>query len=259
MEFINSLFSGSKLIADPRTSELPFMELQEVFFICLAYILIILLEKNLKLLPKMELKILRIVHNLILTALSLYMCVEMLYQASMTSWYGPIFRGEKGLGMAKVLWLYYISKILEFGDTAIMLFRHSYPQISFLHVYHHVTVLVMWWFNVKYYPGGEAYPSAWLNSFVHFWMYGYYFLSTLGFSVWWKKYITQLQISQLGLFVLQGVSLLFTGAKEFRFIGLINGAYAATLLFLFLNFYKESYKKESKGQKNDQKVHSKTH
>jgi hypothetical protein len=34
-------------------------------------------------------------------------------------------------------------------------------------------------------------------------MYGYYLISTLGYDVWWKKYLTQLQISQLSLFVVQ--------------------------------------------------------
>jgi len=101
----------------------------------------------------------------------------------------------------------------------------------------------VWWFNVRYYPGGEAWPSAWLNSFVHVWMYSYYFLSTLGYNVWWKKYITQLQISQLFLFVVQGVVLMFTAAEEFRFIGAINGGYALTLLVMFVHFYITSYTK----------------
>jgi hypothetical protein len=87
----------------------------------------------------------------------------------------------------------------------------------------------------------KAYPSAWLNSFVHVWMYSYYFVATFGYSVWWKKYITMLQITQLGLFVLQGISLLFTGATEFKFIGLINGVYAFTLFALFISFYRQSY------------------
>jgi len=100
---------------------------------------------------------------------------------------------------------------------------------------------MMWWFNVRYYPGGEAYPSAWLNSFVHVWMYSHYLLATLGIKAWWKKYLTQLQISQLSMFVVQGVSLLWTGAEEFKFIGLINGIYALTILVLFVDFYVRSY------------------
>src|SRR5690554_2211499 len=95
----------------------------------------------------------------------------------------------------------------------------------------------------------KAYPSAWMNSFVHVWMYSYYLIATFGKTIWWKRYITLLQISQLSLFVVQGVSLLFTGAPEFRFIGIINGIYASTLVALFLNFYSKSYKKTSPSPK----------
>jgi hypothetical protein len=85
-------------------------------------------------------------------------------------------------------------------------------------------------------------------------MYGYYMLSTLGINVWWKKYITQLQITQLALFVVQGIFLLFTGAEEFRFIGVINGTYAMTLLALFLNFYFKNYSgAEAKGRAQTKK------
>jgi len=215
-----------------------------MFAVAIGYLILIVVGKEvMKNRKEMELWSFRLFHNALLTLLSLYLTVEMLRQAALTSFYGPIFRGEKGLGMAKILYIYYLSKIVEFNDTFIMILRKKFEQVSFLHIYHHTTVLAMWWFNVYYYPGGEAYPSAWLNSFVHVWMYGYYFLSTFGYEVWWKRYLTQLQISQLSLFVLQGVSLLFTGATEFKFIGLMNGIYAFTLVALFMNFYRKSYGK----------------
>jgi len=245
--------SRSSLIADERTKEWPLMKLSHALIVTGSYIAFVLLAKYtplFSLFPKMELKIVRVIHNFLMTALNCYLVVELLIQAHKTSYYGPIFRGEQGLGMAKVLWLFYFSKLLEFNDTVIMIFRKAFSQVSFLHWYHHSSVFLIWWFNVLYYPGGEAYPSAWLNSFVHVWMYGYYLLSTLGFNVWWKRYLTQLQISQLSVFVIQGISLLFTGAAEFKFIGLINGAYAATLVFLFLQFYTQSYAK--KGEKKQE-------
>ena len=42
----------------------------------------------------------------------------------------------------------------------------------------------------------------------------------------------------------KGISLLFTGAEEFIFIGIINGIYAFTILLLFFNFYSKSYSNE---------------
>jgi len=247
--FFEELLAKSKLVADPRTENWPLMNFNHAAGASLAYVAIVLIGKRVfRNMPPNEMYYARILHNLIMTLFNLYLVIEILHQASRTSWYGPIVRDERGTGMAWALWLFYISKILEFNDTIIMLFRKSFNQISFLHWYHHAGTFMMWWFNVRYYPGGEAYPSAWLNSFVHVWMYSHYLLATLGIKAWWKKYLTQLQISQLSMFVVQGISLLFTGAEEFKFIGLINGIYAFTILALFMDFYRRSYGKGEDGE-----------
>jgi len=233
---------------DERTRSWPLMNLSLALEISIAYVLFASGGRRIlgSLLRELDLKYFRILHNFMMTAINLYLVIEMLAQASQNNWYGPIVRGPKGHGLARVLWVFYATKLFEFLDTVIMVFRHKYDQISFLHVYHHVSVFLIWWFNVYYYPGGEAWPSAWLNSFVHVWMYSYYLLSTVGFNPFWKRYLTQLQITQLALFVLQGVHLFFTGDPSFAFIGLINGIYAATILVLFLNFYISSYLSGSK-------------
>jgi len=250
---MDEIITKSRVVPDPRTANWPLMEFKDAATVTLAYVVFVLVGRIvLRRLPKMELYWIRAFHNLSMTLLNFYMCIEIIRQQnSVGFWYGPIVRGPEGTGMAAVLWLFYVSKIAEFNDTIIMMFRHSYNQISFLHWYHHASVFMMWWFNVRYYPGGEAWPSAWLNSFVHVWMYGYYFLSTFGYQPWWKRYITQLQILQLSLFVVQGISLLYTGAQEFRFIGIINGIYAATLVALFMNFYSKSYSSRSKATKKE--------
>jgi len=244
MEDFLNFISSSQAIPDERTKNWPVMDVRLVTAICVGYVVFIIIGKWVMEKQKaFDLRFIRVIHNAIMTGINFYMVVEILIQASKTSWYGPIYRSERGLGMARILWIFYVSKVLEFNDTVIMIFRKSFNQISFLHVYHHVSVFFVWWFNVMYYPGGEAYPSAWLNSFVHVWMYGYYLLATFGYQPWWKRYLTQLQITQLSLFVVQGITLLFTGATEFRWIGMVNGVYAFTILALFINFYVENYNK----------------
>jgi len=230
------------IFPDSRTKNWPLMDSNVAICIALAYVLIVLIAPYIvKQLPKLELKLIRVLHNFILTVLNLYLVVEMINQASSTKWYSMV-PGEQGIGMAKVLWIYYFSKIIEFIDTFIMIFRHSWDQITFLHVYHHSSVFLIWWFNMYYYPGGEAWPSAWLNSFVHVFMYSYYFFSTLGWQPWWKQILTQLQIAQLSLFFMQGLHLFFFApAVGFRPIGLVNGVYALSILVLFLNFYNKKY------------------
>jgi len=258
MEYIHELSVKSRLVPDPRTGDWPLMNPVHAVAVTLAYIVFVLVGKRVfPSLPKFDLYIIRVLHNFAMTVINFYLVVELLRQAAKTSWYGPIVRDERGLGMASALWLFYVSKILEFNDTVIMLFRHAFSQVSFLHWYHHASVFLIWWFNIRFYPGGEAYPSAWLNSFVHVWMYSYYLFSTIGWNAWWKKYITQLQISQLSMFVVQGISLLFTGADEFKFIGLINGAYASTILVLFINFYVQSYGKGATSRRDSSRTNEK--
>eukprot|EP01115_Flamella_aegyptia_P004365 TRINITY_DN1889_c0_g1_i2.p1 TRINITY_DN1889_c0_g1~~TRINITY_DN1889_c0_g1_i2.p1 ORF type:complete len:277 (+),score=89.23 TRINITY_DN1889_c0_g1_i2:33-833(+) len=256
MDQVQHAFGGGerKVIPDPRTEGWPMMDAQQMLLACAGYLAFIVIGKLvMSFLPKMELKSLRTVHNGLLTVFNLYLVIELLRQAAATGWYAPLVTGDAGLGMAAALYLFYMSKYWEFLDTVIMIFRKSFDQVSFLHVYHHCSVVLMWWFNVRYYPGGEAWPSAWLNSFVHVWMYLYYFLSTLGIQPWWKKYLTQLQITQLFLFVIQGIALSFTGHKDFRFIGVVNGGYALTLFLLFVNFYIKSYSKGARAAKDKQK------
>jgi len=240
-----------RLDLDERTKDWFLVDPLQMLVVAVAYVVFIVGGKAImKDRKPLDLWSFRVFHNAILTAASLYLTVEIARQAAATSWYGPIVRGERGLGMATALYYFYLSKILEFNDTLIMVLRKKFDQVSFLHVYHHVTVLLVWWFNISYYPGGEAYPSAWLNSFVHVWMYGYYLISTLGYDVWWKKYLTQLQISQLSLFVLQGFLIIWKSAEEYQYIGIINSGYAATLVVLFMNFYRQSYKNR-RPQKKD--------
>ncbi|KAL3269867.1 hypothetical protein HHI36_008924, partial [Cryptolaemus montrouzieri] len=54
------------------------------------------------------------------------------------------------------------------------------------------------WGNVKYYPGGHGVFIGMVNSFVHIFMYTYYMIAAMGREyhvyIWWKKYLTALQM-----------------------------------------------------------------
>lgn len=52
-------------------------------------------------------------------------------------------------------------------------------QVTLLHVYHHASISFIWWMITNTAPGGDAYFSAALNSFVHVVMYLYYLLAIL--------------------------------------------------------------------------------
>ena len=58
--------------------------------------------------------------------------------------------------MANVSWWYFFSKYIELLDTVFFMLRKKFNQISFLHVYHHSTMPINWWLQIKYVPGGQC-------------------------------------------------------------------------------------------------------
>lgn len=93
-------------------------------------------------------------------------------------------------------WLFSFSKIIELGDTVFIVLRKS--PLTFLHVYHHTTVLVLSWLAFTV----DTAVSIWfgcLNFCVHSIMYTYYAVKASGRSVpgYIAQLITILQISQM--------------------------------------------------------------
>lgn len=67
-----------------------------------------------------------------------------------------------------------------------------------LHVIHHGCMPMSVWFGVRFTPGGHSTFFGLLNTFVHIIMYTYYMFSAMGPQyqkyLWWKKYLTTLQM-----------------------------------------------------------------
>ena len=60
------------------------------------------------------------------------------------------------LQIARALWWYYFSKLIEFMDTFFFILRKKNNQISFLHVYHHASMFPIWWTGIKWAAGGQC-------------------------------------------------------------------------------------------------------
>jgi len=220
----------------------PLMNPFHVLLISVTYLVAIVVGKAImKNRKRFELKHFSLVHNGFLILLSAYMCYESIYQAvtnNYSLWGNPVDPTEKGFGMARILWIFYASKPLEFIDTFIMILKKNDRQVSFLHVYHHVTIFIIWWIVVFFGPGGDGYFSAAQNSFVHVLMYSYYLLASLGFTVPWKNYITLGQMTQFGFNMLQALYDMFYPTAVYpKFLAQILFFYMITLLILFGNFY----------------------
>lgn len=169
--------------------------------------------------------------------------------------------------MASVLWVFYASKVPEFFDTILMCLKQNFRQITFLHVYHHSSIFVIWWIIMSYVPGGSSYFSAALNSFVHVVMYGYYLWSSLAAKqpagtkprwnqpAFYRKYITTFQLFQFCLNFFQATYMIFYAPpSDFAiFTVWILFFYMITMLALFGNFFIKSYtdKKPKAGKVTD--------
>lgn len=186
-----------------------------------------------------------ILHNVFLILLSLYMCVGCVKEAYLSgySFWGNAFNPSE-TRLAYYIYIFYLSKIYEFMDTFIMLLKNNLRQVSFLHVYHHATISLIWWMIARRAPGGDAYFSAALNSWVHVCMYTYYLLSTLigkndgkrSKYLWWGRHLTQLQMFQFLLNLFQ--ALYCTSFSSYpKFLSKILLVYMLSLLALFGHFY----------------------
>lgn len=154
--------------------------------------------------------------------------------------------------------LFFHTRYLEFFDTFFFVLRKKQSQITFLHVFHHGVVPTLMYIGLKFYPVPFNVLLPTTNMFVHIIMYAYYGLATFGPSIqkylWWKRYLTTLQISQFALLLIHcSQPLLFIMSPECKFpLGLviINSCIGMTFLSLFLSFYRSTYGKPSLRQKS---------
>ena len=148
--------------------------------------------------------------------------------------------------------LYWYAKILELLDTVFMVLRHKGRQITFLHIYHHSSMLLLSDICYHHYPWVAMAPYLALNSAVHVMLYLYYGLSALypDNPPQWKKFMTQFQIVQFVIDMMHAlVGYLYHG---YCIYGIF---YGITMIGLFSNFYYVAYVKRKGPKSNSNGVH----
>ncbi|KAL2919929.1 hypothetical protein HK105_200846 [Polyrhizophydium stewartii] len=239
-------------VQSPHTAKLPFMNPVHALFAVIAYFVIVFVGSAImRPLPRFQLKTFSLLHNLFLTLLSAYMASATYIHAKragykLLQFNNSVDHSDSGFPMAKIIWLFYFSKLPEFIDTFIMVLKKNFRQISFLHVFHHSSILVVQWFVVMMAPGGETCLSTILNSSVHVVMYGYYLLSALGIKSVSaiKRYITTMQMTQFVILFVQGIVDWYTptyrpeSASNYPpSLAIMLVFYMISMLVLFGNFF----------------------
>ncbi|KAH8369582.1 hypothetical protein KR093_000216, partial [Drosophila rubida] len=155
-----------------------------------------------------------------------------------------------------ITYAFMINKMVDLLDTIFILLRKSYKQITTLHVFHHaVMVYITFWVHRLYGIGGQLMTMELLNTFVHTLMYSYYMISAiypgLKGSLWWKKYITKIQIIQFVLILLHSIYTLFTPGCEYPLIiHFIIVSLSITFIVMFTTFYIRVYNKPQQQKQN---------
>lgn len=148
----------------------------------------------------------------------------------------------------------YLFKYWELADTLFLVVKKK--PLAFLHVYHHSATAVLCYTQLH---GGTS--ISWtvitLNLLVHVIMYYYYWATAAGYKIWWKRYVTVMQISQ---FILDLGLVYFGTINHFaykhnkpcvgdcagsEFAALQGCAILSSYLVLFISFYRKTYKKAS--------------
>ncbi|KAK8772878.1 hypothetical protein V5799_012590 [Amblyomma americanum] len=142
-------------------------------------------------------------------------------------------------------WLYMLLKISELLDTVFFVLLKKEDHVSFLHLLHHTVALFTVWFDINNGITGQSFSFPILNAVVHAAMYTYYGLAALGPSVrpnlWWKKYVTLLQIVQFTVLMVHGGIPLFYDCGFPRGMAYLIVIEMGVFAVLFSHFYYRKY------------------
>ncbi|KAH9505839.1 hypothetical protein DERF_010611 [Dermatophagoides farinae] len=150
---------------------------------------------------------------------------------------------------------YLWTKLLDLFDTIFFVLRKKNNQISGLHLYHHSIVPLLGWCAFCIAPTASClgiFPL--FNTAIHCIMYSYYALSSFGPKIqpylWWKRYITQLQLAQ---FVIYGIYLIpffkYQQGYPIKFWRFIAVPQPIIFFYLFYRFYRQSYMAKNERQR----------
>ncbi|XP_051169949.1 elongation of very long chain fatty acids protein 4-like isoform X2 [Leptopilina boulardi] len=157
-----------------------------------------------------------------------------------------------GMTIAKCGYIGIWLKLIELSETVIYILRKKNNQVTFLHLYHHISTFLIGIVFTRYFGTEAALLIPILNCAVHVIMYFYYFLSNFDGTIKkmiipFKRYLTLIQMGQFIVIILQlvigGLLKECDLSKTMIIIMLFNVFFN---FWLFLRFYKQTYHSKKK-------------
>ncbi|KAH7911209.1 GNS1/SUR4 membrane protein [Hygrophoropsis aurantiaca] len=215
--------------------------------------------------PPQKLNTLFRIHNVFLSAGSLLLLLLMAEEVASVWWNAGVYDAMcADASWTEKLEFYYMInyyfKYVELLDTVFLAFKKK--PLAFLHVFHHSATALLCYSQLN----GKT-SVSWvvisLNLSVHVIMYYYYYATAGGAKIWWKKYLTTIQIIQfvIDLFVVYFGTYQHYAATYFPHLphiancagtetaALFGCGLLSSYLVLFINFYIQTYKKPVRGKK----------
>lgn len=242
----------------------------QVGAVCFYFLTTHLLQRTMRTRKALDIPRALFVHNMLLCFASLWLGTWLTYTL-VSRFLGGL--SLHGLVCSRSIYedghmhlIYYINmffKVWEFIDTFLLALRKK--KIAFLHAYHHAATLVLTWAQMTEHSGCQWVPIV-INLWVHVAMYYYYAMSALRIRIWWKKYLTTIQIAQfvVDVTVVSYAYAVFirAGFDENACYGTTRGAIIGlsiliSYLLLFIQFYVSTYLVKPKTTPGAEEIKSK--
>ncbi|KAG4080180.1 hypothetical protein HA402_008251 [Bradysia odoriphaga] len=149
----------------------------------------------------------------------------------------------------KMAVLYYTLKCCDLIETIIFVLRKKANQVSMLHVYHHMMVIIGTYIELVFSPSGHNMLPGLMNCCVHAVMYSYYFMSAYHPDLMkleafkrWKKTVTQIQLVQFAVAMVHYIwPLVYGHCNMPPVFSLFCISQDIVMIYLFGRFYVKTY------------------
>jgi len=240
-------------LRDPRVDDWLFMSSPwPVVGICILYVYIVRIAGPwfMKDRPPYYIKNIMIAYNLFQTCFSFW-----IFKKTCSFWLTGKYNwlcqpvdysdSEDGWAAADLVWWYFFSKFIDYLDSFFFVLRKKFSHLSTLHVIHHGIMPLTAWTGIKWVGGGHTTFCGFLNMGVHVVMYFYYLMSAMGPRMqkylWWKRYLTTMQLVQFVTFFIHASLPLFIECGFPRVYSYVILFHGGLFFLLFADFYIHSY------------------